>query len=511
MVKNIIFSTTRQWNPGDEIILKGIINLLKSFGIEFNPLIYNRNPDIRGFFGVSQYRKKADIENEWWYYIKSGMMDNSVKPWMEYDNIDAIIFAGTPEWQGQRSRELYINAIKYRIPVYLIGIDSIYDGEDPVISSVLEKAKFISIRNKKVKNSFIEKKIIPIYLPCPSIFACNVEKTIDKVKCIGLIYRGKEENVTYGNGWNEELYQLQIEFYYEIIKLFKKQCRIIIICHYVDEVYWAQRDFASEEVRYSYDSEDYIDIYKNCDIVIGSRIHGIGLASSLCIPSISMRYDKREGTIDGFYPDNLLFDGLNGLDGVKKCILNIKEMNQELVKYKRRVLLKYQELFKSKIEFKKVYYNYNLIQLKSDSFRQLSQKLCESDLDLHNQLMEYFVKVVLDYINNMIRGKKIIIKGGGFHTKKLLKYLTNEIDIVGIADNKIDIFEKFCVMRNNEIIKFEYDYIIISSYRFEKEMLREMDELGVSDKVLSLYRIMEDNFTQVNQAFFVYLKDIDLP
>ena len=27
-MKNIIFSTTRQWNPGDEIILKGIINNL---------------------------------------------------------------------------------------------------------------------------------------------------------------------------------------------------------------------------------------------------------------------------------------------------------------------------------------------------------------------------------------------------------------------------------------------------------------------------------------------------
>ena len=44
---NIVFSTTRQWNPGDEFILLGCINLLKKQLGEFNPIIFNRNPQIR--------------------------------------------------------------------------------------------------------------------------------------------------------------------------------------------------------------------------------------------------------------------------------------------------------------------------------------------------------------------------------------------------------------------------------------------------------------------------------
>lgn len=36
---NIIFATTRQWNPGDEFILLGCINLLNETLGEFNPII----------------------------------------------------------------------------------------------------------------------------------------------------------------------------------------------------------------------------------------------------------------------------------------------------------------------------------------------------------------------------------------------------------------------------------------------------------------------------------------
>jgi len=46
-MKNVVFSTTRQWNPGDEFILMGCINLLKEYMGEFNPIIYNRHPQLR--------------------------------------------------------------------------------------------------------------------------------------------------------------------------------------------------------------------------------------------------------------------------------------------------------------------------------------------------------------------------------------------------------------------------------------------------------------------------------
>ena len=48
MRKNILISTTRQWNPGDEFIMMGALCILKNlYGDILNPIIYNRNPDIR--------------------------------------------------------------------------------------------------------------------------------------------------------------------------------------------------------------------------------------------------------------------------------------------------------------------------------------------------------------------------------------------------------------------------------------------------------------------------------
>src|SRR5579872_6910260 len=44
---NVAFSTSRQWNPGDEAILFGVLNIFRSLRIEINPVIYNRNPDVR--------------------------------------------------------------------------------------------------------------------------------------------------------------------------------------------------------------------------------------------------------------------------------------------------------------------------------------------------------------------------------------------------------------------------------------------------------------------------------
>lgn len=504
MRRNIIFSTTRQWNPGDEIILKGIINLLCEFEINFNPLIFNRNPDVRSFFGVLQYRKKAELKNELWHYTKSAMMDNSVKPWMEYENIDAIIFAGTPEWQGDRSRELYLKAIRYHIPVYMIGIDSAFGGEDPVIVSVLRKAKFISIRNKEIERSFLEKGISVEYLPCPSIFSSKSEKIIDKVRCIGLIYRGEEKEVTYGNGWNKANYQFQNELFRQVILKYKKTYKFVIICHYVDELYLAHKDFPEENIRYSYDSSDYIEFYKECDLVIGSRIHGIGIATSMGIPSIPIKYDRRAGTINGFYPKQDIFKELDGIRGIEKCLSVIKEMNQELINYKKESLSAYQDHLKGKLDFQKVKYDYISIGVESKYLEIVNDRLCKLDIYAHNHMKKLFIQIAIDQMNQLIEEKRVVIKGAGEHTKELLKYLTNKTKVICIVDNVCDYFDGYPVKRNKNLYDMEFDYIIISSYRYEDEMIEEIETMGFADRIVSIYRIIKDNFESINREFYKY-------
>ena len=44
---NILFSSTRQWNPGDEFIFFGVRNLIEDFfQKKINWVLYDRNPDL---------------------------------------------------------------------------------------------------------------------------------------------------------------------------------------------------------------------------------------------------------------------------------------------------------------------------------------------------------------------------------------------------------------------------------------------------------------------------------
>ena len=307
--------------------------------------------------------------------------------------------------------------------------------------------------------------------------------------------------MTVWNGWDKEHYQSQIKIYNKIISEYKEQYKIIVICHYIDELYLAERDFPGLDIRYSYDSADYIEIYKECDLVIGSRIHGIGIATSMGIPSIPMKYDVRQGTMDGFYPNDLYFGDLCKEDILQYCLVNIKDINRRMIAHKHQVRKVYQDKLKNQMDFNKVKYNYNLIQIEEKYFMQNNKNLRELDIDIQNYMTKNFIKILLNFINDMIKGKKIVIKGGGLYTKKLLKYLDSSATIIGIADNNLSYFEGYNVIRNDKLSQMDFDYIIISSYRFEREMLEEMEQLGFLHKTISFYRIYEDNFGMIDQQF----------
>lgn len=496
MRKNIVFSTTKQWNPGDEFILKGIINILRDAGVEFNPIIFNRNPDIRSYYGQRYYRQNFEDDKETTKYIRSNMLDNSAKPWMSYEYVDAIIFAGTPEWQGWRNYELYLKAIEYKVPVFFWGIDNDYYPGVPAIDCVLKKSKNVLVRNEDIIDSFHKNGILAKYMTCPSIFAASYEKIIDDVRCIGLIYRGNDKQVACYNGWNDEKYYNQIKIYKKVISEFSDKKRIVIICHYIDEVPLAIRDFTDElEVLYSCNSEEYLDIYKECDLVIGSRIHGMGLSTSLCIPSIPMGYDSRRGTFKGFYPyeyEECFEDNVINL--VKKHITSIKEINLKLIKNKERKKQEYLSEIERSLDFQKLEYEYNYIELSHERSTILNV-LKEADRDVSNQLQLTAIKEVLSIVNSIIKGKKILIKGAGKHTSRLINYIDSSTNIVAIIDNLVECdFMGHKVIKNEDICCEDFDYILISSAIYENEMIEELNALGYEDRILAPYRILGDNY-----------------
>lgn len=306
IIKNVVFSTTRQWNPGDEFILLGIINLLREVIGEFNPVIFNRNPEVRptaSYLNPMKTTKWASAsfsgKNKLQAFLRIGAYDNSFKDAMDSSFFDYAVFAGTPEWKGRRSSALYDAISKHGIPTLYLGVGSSRKEDFSAIKEryrgVLEKARLITVRDAVAAETL--RPLNPYFMPCPSFFASPEEREIRSIKKIGLIFESPE-SVPF-NRVDMGVFNYLISLYKEIFAVY--ECEIV--CHYIDELPHAHSLFEGVRIHYSYDSKDYLDIYKNFDLVIGPRLHGIGLGASLGIPGMLVAIDLRAEAARSFGSD----------------------------------------------------------------------------------------------------------------------------------------------------------------------------------------------------------------
>ncbi len=256
MRKNILFNTTRQWNIGDQIIMLGILNILKR--LNFNIFIYNRHPSIYG----------------------TGKDNSFVGTRHNLENIDYYIAAGTPEWADQKLKPLYEEIAKRRIPRSFIGIGGVgcgYIDSFPALKNLFMKADILSARDSQSYE--IIKQFGGIKLPCPG-FLCGQDPvyTINENPVIGLVFTTDKTNP---NTISTELKQDLINGYKKIIE--KREA--FIICHFIDEALEARTHFPNTPIFYSYDARDYEKPYSWCDLVISPRLHGALLSAGLGVPT----------------------------------------------------------------------------------------------------------------------------------------------------------------------------------------------------------------------------------
>ena len=295
--KNILFSTTRQWNPGDEFILLGCMNLLQEI-TDFNPIIYNKNPQIRYVIGWKRKLINKLFKSIFRFPLFSLFYDNSIKPESRGEWIDLVVFAGSPSWYGEPSRDLYDLIIKYKLPTIFLGIGL---GEDIGIQrlkhyelEVLKNALAITVRDQKAYS--LLKDYHPIFKPCPALYSSKETRAIKQAKRIGLIYAthiGPKDNRV-----SENVSSYISRLYQDLSQI--DQFEFEIICHYIDEMAEAKREFKDLEIHYSFDSKDYLSIYQGFDFIIGSRVHGLGIAASMGIPGVMISHDVRSDTVKGF-------------------------------------------------------------------------------------------------------------------------------------------------------------------------------------------------------------------
>lgn len=367
---NIIFSTTRQWNPGDEFILTGVRRVFDSLGVDFCPTIYNRNPDVRSCFSDLHLFKRSRLRGTFGdepltssleANVKFDSFDNSIKANTDCSFADWVVLAGTPEWCNGKMADLYSIVRRFQLPLMILGVGGGLDVYREEYLSIIRKAKVITVRDAKTLESVRDKGMEAALLPCPALLSARreSERLVQVVRRVGLIYQAAADETVIWNGCSGTTYKYLVQLMSTLTASLGAQMSFEIICHYVDELPLARRDFPEMSVHYSYDSADYEKIYSRFDIVIGTRVHGIGMAASLGIPGLAIAHDSRGDTCEGFLAK--LFSQGTPIEKVIGTFVemckDVERASELLLRHKEDTIGRYQAVISAALEERDVFYD----------------------------------------------------------------------------------------------------------------------------------------------------------
>ncbi len=352
---NILFSTTRNWNIGDDFILFGILNLFKSLLNHINPVIYNRNPNLHELRTV--FNRLVDLEKDGtyqkinFYTTLKPFLPHYDNSWFEHIDIgifDLIVFAGTPEWLGGMVQPLTSAILEKDIPTLYLGIGS-FEGIAPLTldkipsqdRTLLEKAYLITVRDETCKKILSPLKLKQ--LPCPALFAADNSQQHQRtiIRRIAFSIQGIDPK----NG--QRVTQEVFNYATELLKLVSRHYDCALVCHYINELQELKPFVENIPIYYSYDSKDYISIYNNFDLLITTRVHGAGLCASLGIPSFVISHSARSETVEGFLAETIN-PQLDHPQQILKKIQDyqIQKISAKLLQHKQENFQNYQQLLK---------------------------------------------------------------------------------------------------------------------------------------------------------------------
>ena len=258
---NILFTTTKQWNVGDEIILKGIRNLLSTRIPRHTLLPWNRSPAIRP---------------------GNSFRDNSFDELRHsFAAVDYTVFAGSPEWSGPRVEPLFNLLVESgrRCSFLGLGSSSPTFNCNRALRRVLQEHTDVVTCRDQCTHDLLKDLVDPsrlFLLPCPSTFYSTRFLPRDQIKVLGLNYQATATK------WHK----ISHSEHAQILKLFHglaQRFEVRILCNYIDDIVAASEFFPREWLRYSPDQADFQEFYAEMDVVIGTRVHGCmgGLSNGL--------------------------------------------------------------------------------------------------------------------------------------------------------------------------------------------------------------------------------------
>jgi len=345
-MKNILFATVRQENCGDEFILFGAQNIIASLEPVYNPVILNKNVEVCRRL---QLRNKiVDIHNhssdtttslnlENLCFQDDPLHDNSFADYYPLDFIDAVVFAGTPEWVTNKLRPLYTKLADYAGPIFFLGA-GIHEGFEEfgpyskltdIFKNIHKKADVFTVRDRLLQE-YLRPEINAELLPCPALLCSKSHRMRTRIEKIGFSLQAKDGDARV-NFVPKDTYYFSLQLLEEAARHFDVE----IVCHWIEDLIHLKRELGTKyPLRYSYDARDYLDIYDTYDLVISTRVHGSGMAASLGIPSFTISHSVRTDTVKGFLsfiisPDEKIAEIIKAIKA-----LDIKEESEKIIVHK---------------------------------------------------------------------------------------------------------------------------------------------------------------------------------
>jgi len=294
-IPTILFSTTQNFNPGDEVILMGIERLLNASGIRYHKRVYDRNP--------SNQQQRAEA-----------LADHNTPP------PDYVIFAGTPEWcseypnlddlikgpysarffarilrlrQTDRSNDPLLRyIIKHGISCAMLGVGS---SKPPVpthkIDYILrELSDLFIVRDPQTYRCFSSYQ--PQLAPCPALFCAEVAEPRQSLKKIGITLQAPHSNLI---RMNKQGFDYAISSYRAITQHYNN---VEIICHTRQDSHYFQHQFPDAVINTLTDGPSLINTYSRFDAILSTRLHGCVAACSLGIPTFQLWHGLRMSTLE---------------------------------------------------------------------------------------------------------------------------------------------------------------------------------------------------------------------
>ncbi|MBQ7814167.1 MAG: polysaccharide pyruvyl transferase family protein [Thermoguttaceae bacterium] len=303
--KHVVYSATRQWNPGDEFILRGARRVVETKIGSSNAILYNRNPDVRPDSFELALRADKNVMRGLYgdteAYLRYGFHDNSVKSDGDFSFVDLAVVAGSPEWTTPRCYNFFEHVVKNATPVVILGVGSLEPSPPSFVVEVAKKARFFSVRSEDLlADRPWARDAGAVYLPCPALLAADEknERKIDAVRRIALVYSAPERDSIRANSVANEVADAILALYRRLLETRSERVEFFGVCHYIDELPGATRFFGAfgVPVFYAYDSADYEEIYGRADLTVSARVHACGLSASLGVPGVFFGTDARAGT-----------------------------------------------------------------------------------------------------------------------------------------------------------------------------------------------------------------------